>query len=152
MRVSSWTEYSLIIVLHLARRRRAGTGPVAARQIAEIERLPAHYVEQILLRLRRAGLVESIRGARGGYLLGRGADAISVRDVMTASEHQLFDLNCDVHQVDADRCAPESACSIRPVWLALQQRIDAFLADVTVAGLLDDESQVRELVGLNKAS
>ena len=63
MRVTTWTEYSLIISIHLAKRGRSGNGPVAARELADSERLPADYVEQILLRLRRAGLVES--GRRG---------------------------------------------------------------------------------------
>ena len=124
MRVTTWTEYSLIIVLNLAKRARAGGGPVAARELAEAERLPADYIEQILLRLRRAGLVESVRGARGGYLLARNPTAISVRDVMTASEHQTFEVNCDSHPVDSERCDPGGACSIRPVWHALQRRVD----------------------------
>jgi Rrf2 family iron-sulfur cluster assembly transcriptional regulator len=71
MRITTWTEYSLIISLHLAKRGATGGGPVAAREIAETERLPGDYVEQILLRLRRAGLVESVRGAKGGYFLAR---------------------------------------------------------------------------------
>ena len=71
MRVTTWTEYSLIISIHLAKRGRSGNGPVAARELADSERLPADYVEQILLRLRRAGLVESVRGAKGGYFLAR---------------------------------------------------------------------------------
>ena len=62
MRVTTWTEYSLIISLHLAKRGGTGGGPVAARELADLERLPADYVGQILLRLRRAGLVESVRG------------------------------------------------------------------------------------------
>src|ERR1041384_5233965 len=123
MRVTTWTEYSLIIALHLARRGRSGSGATAARELALVERLPADYVEQILLRLRRAGLVESVRGAHGGYYLAREPDAISVRDVMAASEHQTFEINCDTHPVDAERCAPSSGCSIRPVWYALQRRV-----------------------------
>ena len=55
MRVTTWTEYSLIISLHLARRAGTGSDPLAARELADAERLPADYVEQILLRLRRAG-------------------------------------------------------------------------------------------------
>jgi len=78
MRVTTWTEYSLIISLHLARRGRGAGEPVAARELADSERLPADYVEQILLRLRRAGLVESVRGAKGGYYLARDPSAISV--------------------------------------------------------------------------
>src|SRR5512146_3084141 len=130
MRVTTWTEYSLIITLHLAKRATGDGTPVAARELAEVERLPGDYVEQILLRLRRAGLVESVRGAKGGYYLARDAAAISVRDVMTASEHQTFEVNCSSHPVDADRCAPGAQCSIRPVWVALQQRVDELLGGI----------------------
>src|SRR5207244_13434739 len=122
MRVTTWAEYGLLVSLNLA--KRAGQGPVAARELAEQDRLPHDYVEQIRLRRRRAGLVESVRGAKGGYYLARDPSAISVRDVMTASEHQTFEVNCETHQVDAERCHPAAGCSIRPVWHALQQRVD----------------------------
>jgi Rrf2 family protein len=152
MRITTWTEYSLIISIHLARQGRRSAGPVAARELAESERLPADYVEQILLRLRRAGLVESVRGARGGYLLAREPEAISVRDVMAASEHQTFEMNCDTHRVDEERCSPATSCTIRPVWQALQRRVDDLLSSVSLADLLREESQVLELVTLTAAS
>ena len=152
MRVTTWTEYSLIISLHLAKRGRMGSGPVAARELADAERLPADYVEQILLRLRRAGLVESVRGAKGGYLLARQPSDISVRDVMSASEHQTFEVNCETHQVDAERCSPGSTCSIRPVWHALQQRVDDLLAGISLADLMKVVPRVQELVGISSAS
>jgi len=152
MRITTWTEYSLIITIHLARQGRAAAGPVAARELAESERLPADYVEQILLRLRRAGLVESVRGARGGYLLARGPEAITVRDVMAASEHQTFEMNCDTHRVDEERCNPAASCTIRPVWQALQRRVDDLLSSVSLADLLREESQVQELVTLTASS
>ena len=144
MRVTTWTEYSLIIVLHLARRGREGAGPLSARELSAVERLPGDYVEQILLRLRRAGLVESVRGARGGYYLARLPETISVRDVMTASEHQTFEINCESHPVDADRCASAGACSIRPVWVALQQRVDDLLGGITLADLMKQAGEVQE--------
>jgi Rrf2 family protein len=151
VRVTTWTEYSLIIVLHLARRVSDGAEPVAARELSEAERLPGDYVEQILLRLRRAGIVESMRGARGGYRLARPAGQISVRDVMTASEHQTFEVNCESHPINADRCGTSASCSIRPVWQALQQRIDALLDSITLEDLLKQEPQVQELVTLQSA-
>jgi Rrf2 family protein len=151
MRVTTWTEYSLIISLHLARRGRGAGAPVAARELADVERLPADYVEQILLRLRRAGLVESVRGAKGGYYLARDPSAISVRDVMTASEHQTFEVNCASHPVDAERCRPEAPCSIRPVWRALQQRVDELLGGISLADLMKQEGDVQELVTLSPA-
>ncbi|HSE28327.1 MAG TPA: Rrf2 family transcriptional regulator [Gemmatimonadales bacterium] len=152
MRVTTWTEYSLIITLHLAKRHRADGGRVAARELAEAERLPPDYVEQILLRLRRAGLVGSVRGAKGGYHLAKDPANISVRDVMAASEHQTFEMNCELHQVDAERCSPSAACSIRPVWTALQQRVDEFLEGISLADLLREEPRVQELVAIGSAA
>ncbi|MDX2207383.1 MAG: Rrf2 family transcriptional regulator [Gemmatimonadales bacterium] len=146
MRVTTWTEYSLIISLHLARRHRDGLGSVAARELSEAERLPADYAEQILLRLRRSGVVESTRGAKGGYRLAKDPAEINVHSVMTAAEHQTFELNCTTHAVNAAQCAPGASCSIRPMWTALQQRIDSFLQGVTLADLLHDEAQVQQLV------
>src|SRR5207237_9880024 len=101
MRVTTWAEYGLIVSVHLA--KRAGQGPVAARELSEHERLPHDYVEQILLRLRRAGLVESVRGARGGYMLARPPQAVSVKAVIEACEHVTFEVTCDLHPVEGAR-------------------------------------------------
>jgi Rrf2 family protein len=111
--------------------------------------LPPDYVEQILLRLRRAGLVNSVRGAKGGYLLAQSPESVSVRDVMTASERQTFEVNCETHPVNAERCHPETSCAIRPVWQALQRRVDDLLQSVTLADLLLDEAQVRDQMALS---
>lgn len=136
----------MIICLNLARRRRAGAGAVSARELAETESLPGDYVEQILLRLRRGGLVESLRGAKGGYLLARDPEAISVRDVITAAERHTFESRCEFHPLDAERCAPGNHCSIRPVWEGLGRRIDEFLSSVSLADLLQEEPVVREMI------
>lgn len=146
MRITTWAEYGLICALHLA--RRAEVGPVTGRDVAARERLPGDYVEQILLRMRRAGIVNSTRGARGGYMLARPPAEISVRDVIQASELATFDLHCVSHPVDAERCAAAEDCSIRPVWLLLQQRIDEVLEGVKLSDLLTDEASVRGRVGL----
>ena len=145
MRITTWAEYGLIVAVHLARR---GAGsPVPAREIAERERLPGDYVEQILLKLRRAGIVRSVRGARGGYALAEAPESVSVRDVVAAAEHRTFEVNCDTRPVDPIRCASSAACSIRPVWRALQLRIDDLLASVSLAALARDEIAVEDLVG-----
>ena len=146
MRVTTWAEYGLIVSLNLA--KRAGQGPVAARELAEQERLPHDYVEQILLRLRRAGLVDSVRGAKGGYHLAREPQAISVKDVIEASEHVTFEVNCDLHPVDPQRCSPEASCSIRPVWRMLEQRINDLLAGISLADLTHDEPELYHIAGV----
>ena len=146
MRITTWAEYGVICALHLA--RRANDGPVTGRDIAAREKLPADYVEQILLRLRRAGVIASTRGARGGYMLARPAEEISIRAVIHASELETFDLHCVSHPVETDRCSASHNCSIRPVWVLLQTKIDDVLESVCLADLLHDEPQVRERVGL----
>ena len=146
MRITTWAEYGLICALHLA--RRSEDGPVTGRDIAAREKLPADYVEQILLRMRRANIVSSTRGARGGYTLARSAETITVRDVIQASELTTFDLHCVTHPVDSTRCGASETCSIRPVWQMLQRRIDEVLEGVRLSDLLEGESVVRERVGL----
>ncbi len=146
MRITTLAEYGVICALHLA--KRVGDGPVTGRQIAATEQLPVDYVEQILLRLRRAGLVKSTRGAHGGYALALPPKDISVRDVIAASEHQTFDLHCVTHPVGEERCSASHNCSIRPVWVMLQQKIDDVLQSVCLSDLLLEESEVRQRVGL----
>ena len=146
MRITTWAEYGLICALHLA--KRAGEGPLTGREIAAGERLPADYVEQILLRLRRAGIVNSTRGARGGYTLSKAPEEISVREVIAASELGTFDLHCVTHPVGEERCSESQSCSIRPVWMMLQRKIDDVLESVHLGDLLVDERTVRQRVGL----
>jgi Rrf2 family protein len=113
-----------------------------------MEQLPVDYVEQILLRMRRAGLVRSTRGAHGGYELAKPASDVSIRAVIEASEESTFDLHCVTHPVGEERCSSSHTCSIRPVWMLLQSRIDEVLEGVRLSDLLHDEVVVRTRVGL----
>ena len=146
MRITTWAEYGVICALHLA--RRTAEGPVTGRDVAARERLPGDYVEQILLRLRRAGIVESTRGAKGGYALARPAQEITLRQIITAAELVTFDLHCETHPIDAERCAQSCDCSIRPVWMMLQKKIDEVLDSVHLSDLLVGEPEVRQKIGL----
>lgn len=148
MRITTQAEYGLICALHLA--HRVDDGPVTGREIAAQERLPGDYVEQIMLKLRRAGIVRSTRGAHGGYALARNPDEISVHDVISAAEHSTFEVHCTSHPVEEARCSSSHDCSIRPVWVLLQRRIDDVLQGVRLSDLLLQESQVRERVGLSE--
>ena len=146
MRITTQAEYGLICALHLA--RRADEGPVTGRDIAATERLPGDYVEQIMLKLRRADIVRSTRGAHGGYKLSRSPEEITVRDVIAAAEHSTFEVHCTSHPVEEERCSSAHNCSIRPVWVLLQRRIDDVLESVRLSDLLLQESEVRQRVGL----
>ena len=149
VRITTLAEYGVICALHLA--RRIDEGPITGRDIAANERLPVDYVEQILLRLRRAEIVRSTRGAHGGYSLARAAHEISIRDVIAASEMTTFDLHCVSHPVGEERCSAAQTCSIRPVWMLLQQKIDTVLEGVRLSDLLLEEAEVRQRVGLDES-
>jgi Rrf2 family protein len=146
VRITTLAEYGVICALHLA--KRMDEGPITGREIAAREQLPVDYVEQIMLRLRRASIVRSTRGAHGGYALARTPAEISIRDVIAASETTTFDLHCVSHPVGEERCSSAHNCSIRPVWMLLQRKIDDVLEGVRLADLLHEESEVRERVGL----
>src|SRR4029079_10160174 len=150
MRITTWAEYGLICALHLARQNR--NNPVTGRAIAGAEGLPSDYVEQILLRLRRAGIIRSTRGAHGGYALAKEASEISIRDVIADSETTTCDLHGVSHLVGEERCSSSQNCSIRPVWMLLQRKIDDVLDGVHLADLLSEESEVRMRVGLSDAA
>jgi Rrf2 family protein len=147
VRITTLAEYGVICALHLA--KRMDEGPITGREIAAREKLPVDYVEQIMLRLRRASIVRSTRGARGGYALARTPEEISIRDVIAASETTTFDLHCVSHPVEEERCSSSHNCSIRPVWMLLQRKIDDVLEGVRLSDLLHEESEVRQRVGLS---
>ncbi len=149
MRIPLVAEYGVICAIHLARN---GGAAVSVRALADAEQLSPDTAEQVLMRLRRAGVVRSTRGARGGYELARPPVLISIHDIVVASEESAFELNCTQHPVDSRRCSPDHACSIRPVWLLLQQKIDHVLASVSLADLLAEEPRVQGLVGLSRRS
>src|SRR6187401_1749771 len=88
MIVSAKTEYACIAVLELAARHASGD-PVRIRDIADAHGIPSRFLVQILLQLKSAGLVHSVRGAAGGYNLARGPDEITLLDVMTVVDAQL---------------------------------------------------------------
>jgi Rrf2 family iron-sulfur cluster assembly transcriptional regulator len=149
MRITTQAEYGLLCVLHLARR---GPGiSVSAREIAEREGLPLQYCEKIFRQLRQAHLVESVRGAGGGFRLARLPETISVKQVIEATEGSTFQLNCSDHPVAHDRCQTHLTCSLRPIWIALRSRIDGLLGGVTLSDLLQDEADVEELVRVTPA-
>ena len=71
-----------------------------------------------------------------------------MREIIAAAELVTFDLHCESHPVDEERCSASHQCSVRPVWMLLQRRIDEVLEGVRLSDLLETEAQVRHRVGL----
>ncbi|MCE9636646.1 MAG: Rrf2 family transcriptional regulator [Planctomycetes bacterium] len=110
---------------------------LSARQIAEREGLTIEYVSQILAELRRAGLVTSTRGVRGGFRLAIPPREITVGSLFRALDGPIADNLCESFTGNRDVCAHSEGCAVRPVWSELQRRMYQFLDGVTVGDLAD---------------
>jgi Rrf2 family protein len=112
-----------------------GQGPTPLSQVARTQELPLPYLERIVASLRGAGLLESVRGAHGGYGLTRDPEFISVGDVFRAVEGTLMSLDC--MRDDGAECAREPMCATRNVWTAVSVRLSETLDHTTLADVLD---------------
>src|ERR1700733_4394619 len=107
MMFSTRAEYGVRVMVDLA--RRGGDAPVPLAEIADNEGLPLAYLEHLVARLRRAGLIESRRGAHGGYLLARGPEAITMAGGVGALERGARPVQCISSSPDGTvRCSRES--------------------------------------------
>lgn len=141
MMFSTKAEYGVRVMAHLADQGRAE--PVALGTIADAEGLPVAYLEHLVQRLRRANLVKSRRGARGGYTLARTPDSITMAEVVSALEGRIAPIECITSGVDADGepvCAREvttdRACPTKLLWTRVQGAIVGTLEDITLSDLV----------------
>jgi Rrf2 family protein len=148
VRTTAKADYAVRAAVELA----AGgdARPVKAEQISEAQGIPLNFLENILGELRRAGLVESRRGAAGGYLLARPASEVSVADVIRAVEGPL----ANVRGISPDALEyTGSAARLRDVWVALRANVRGVLEQVTLADIASGElpAHVAELTQADDA-
>jgi len=140
---STKAEYGVRVMVHLARdrsdRAEVPAGPIPLGTIADAEGLPLAYLEHLVQRLRRAGLVESRRGAHGGYSLSRAPADISMAEVVQALEGEIAPIECITAGADGELvCAREgeSPCPTKLLWTRVQGSIVRTLNDMTLADLV----------------
>lgn len=136
---STKAEYGVRVMAHLA--GRDGEGPASLASIAEAEGLPLAYLEHLAARLRRAELVESTRGAHGGYSLARPAASITMAEVVRALEGEIAPIECITADADgALVCARDGQpghdpCPTKLLWTRVQGSIVRTLSEMTLADL-----------------
>jgi Rrf2 family protein len=137
---STKAEYGVRVMAHLA--GRGGDGPVPLAHIADAEGLPLAYLEHLVQRLRRADLVTSTRGARGGYALARPPASITMAEVVSALEGHIAPIECissgadDGDVVCTREAATDRACPSKLLWTRVQGAIVGTLEDITLADLV----------------
>ncbi len=130
MQLSAKGRYAVTAMGALAR---AGGAPLSAAEIAENEHIAAPFLDQILARLRRAGLAESVRGPGGGYRLAEAPGDITIAAILEAVEERLVITGC---REDGAPCTGAAhRCLSHDLWVAFGRHIAGFLHTVTLADL-----------------
>jgi Rrf2 family cysteine metabolism transcriptional repressor len=138
---SSKAEYGVRLMVELG--RQSADQPTSLKAIADAEGLPLAYLEQVVARLRRAGLVMSARGAHGGYWLARDAVEITMYDVVAALEGPIAPMECFVHdEMERIVCShlPQegaSPCATKLLWTRVQGGIVRALQTTSLAELVE---------------
>ncbi|HJP31190.1 MAG TPA: Rrf2 family transcriptional regulator [Candidatus Latescibacteria bacterium] len=137
MKLSAQEEYGLRCLLQVARRPHGQS--VTIPDIAEAESVSPHNVARYLGTLRKHGIVDSERGQHGGYTLARNPDTIIVADVLSALGGPLYDPSFCNHFTGAGETCQHTAvdCSIRGLWMQVQNAVDDVLSHTTLQDLLD---------------
>lgn len=133
MRVSTRVRYGTRALVELA--MHGDQSPLQIELLAEKHKLSARYLAKIVQDLRRAGLVRSVRGAHGGYVLHHPADQITVLDIWEALEGPIQPVEC---LNDPECCEFVQSCVTRDVWCRFQQGAAESLRQVTIASIAAD--------------
>ncbi len=140
MRISARTEYAVLALMQLAdnpERR-----PMQAREIATAAGVPKAFLDQLLLDLRRANIVRSIRGPGGGYVLARTPESILLREAIAAVEGGALCTPCGIKTSDGTPCSRAGACALGEVWKAVDEATDQILSATTLASLVERQRQI----------
>jgi Rrf2 family cysteine metabolism transcriptional repressor len=132
VRISAKELYGLRAMGEFA--RHYGQGPLSLSEVAQSQGISQAYLEQIAIDLRRAGLLQSRRGARGGYYLARTPKATTAGDVIRALEGSILPVQCVAEQ-KCTPCSLEASCSARGIWEQVRDRLVETLDSITLADL-----------------
>lgn len=135
MRLTTKGRFAVTAMLDLAMRE-AG-GPVTLAGISERQGISLSYLEQLFGKLRRAALVESVRGPGGGYCLARTPDALTVADIIIAVDEPLDATQCG----GQENCHGSQRCMTHDLWTDLNRTIFAYLANITLAQLVEKQRE-----------
>lgn len=143
MRVTQWGEYGIHFATQFARAQIAASrnqqsDTLSAAEIATEQKIDLDYAQQILQRLRKSGIIESVRGPHGGYRLARPCSQITLRDILCAAEGDSFEIICETKPINTDRCLPDHYCQLRGIWYSLKEHIDNFLTSYTLDKLAEE--------------
>ena len=140
MKISTRTRYGIRAVLELA--VGYGQGPLQLKVIAQHQDISVKYLEQIIAMLKSGGLVRSVRGAKGGYILAKSPNQVKLSDVFACLEGPVNTVDCIENQ---NYCARAADCLARQVWTQVQNAINNVLQSITLQDLVAKAKDKQDL-------
>jgi len=141
MKLSTKGRYGLRAVLDLA--VHDTDEAVALSQIAERQGISMNYLEQLIPKLRKAGIVKGIRGAQGGYILAKPADKISTGDILRALEGDLNPVDCAEITNGESTCSNSDTCVTKYVWKRISDSINDAVDGIMLSELVEESKRVQ---------
>ncbi|MGM0558823.1 MAG: RrF2 family transcriptional regulator [Myxococcota bacterium] len=146
MKITAVEEYGLRCLVRIVEHDQ--DDPISAQTIAELEGISVPYTQKIVRTLMKSELVDSKRGAHGGYFPTRPADEISVGDAMRALGGFIeVEELCERHAGDRKVCSNFCNCAIRPVWSHISDFVMATMEKIPLSLLMKDEHAVKRFLG-----
>ena len=138
MKLSTKGRYGVKAMVDLAIHH--GEKPVSIKIISQRQDISEYYLEQLFSPLRRAGLIKSIRGAQGGYILNKLPEEIKVSDVMNVLEGPIEISEC----VDTGNCDNSECCATRLLWTKIKDSIDEVMENITLKDIVEDYERMKD--------
>lgn len=135
MKLSTKGRYGVKAMVQLALDSEGG--PVPLNSIADKQNISIHYLEQLFASLRKAGVIKSVRGAQGGYLLAHKPREITIGDIIRTLEGPLAPSDCVVDD-DTKECANAECCVTRTIWERIRDSINDVVDSITLQDMIDD--------------
>lgn len=133
MKLSTKGRYGLKAMFELSLKQ--NSGPVPLKYIAKKQNISDQYLEQIFSALKKSGLVKSVRGAQGGYLLAKEPKDITVGNILIVLEGPVSLSNC---LLDEDICENSNICVTKVVWEKIKKGIEDVIESITLQDMIDD--------------
>lgn len=142
MKLSTKGRYGLKAMYDIAKRYRTNE-PLSLKIIAENNHLSEQYLEQIFSKLKKSGLVKSVRGAQGGYRLSRKPSEITVGDVIRVLEGPIAPSSCVLEE--GSGCEEQGTCPTRDVWKKIKESVDDVIDSITLEDMLLNHESHRDV-------
>lgn len=136
MKLSTKGRYGVKAMVDLA--VNYNKNPVSIKSISERQNISEYYLEQLFSPLRKEGIINSIRGAQGGYVLGRDTKEITIYDIITILEGPIEISDC----IENESCDNIDCCATRPLWLKIKESIDSVTKNITLYDIVEDYKKI----------